>query len=74
MHGKTRGVLLAILAMPFLFSRGNGGGGTNGDGRGCDQPGTCYQQPDWNAATGTTTNDVLWNFFAAHPKPPVRSP
>jgi polyhydroxybutyrate depolymerase len=25
--------------------------------------------PDFNAATGTHTNDVLWNFFAAHPKP-----
>jgi polyhydroxybutyrate depolymerase len=25
--------------------------------------------PDFNSATGITTDEVLWNFFAAHPKP-----
>ena len=25
--------------------------------------------PDFNSTTGITTDDILWNFFAAHPKP-----
>jgi hypothetical protein len=25
--------------------------------------------PHLNATTGVTTNDVIWNFFASHPKP-----
>jgi len=25
--------------------------------------------PDFNASTGVTTNDILWKFFAGHPKP-----
>jgi len=25
--------------------------------------------PDLNSTTGVTTNDILWNFFIAHPKP-----
>ncbi|MBI1889806.1 MAG: hypothetical protein HYS18_04100 [Burkholderiales bacterium] len=25
--------------------------------------------PNFNASTGISTNDLLWNFFAAHPKP-----
>jgi polyhydroxybutyrate depolymerase len=25
--------------------------------------------PNFDAMTGTTTNNILWNFFAAHPKP-----
>ncbi len=25
--------------------------------------------PDFNSTTGVTTGDILWNFFAAHPKP-----
>jgi polyhydroxybutyrate depolymerase len=25
--------------------------------------------PDFNSTTGVTTSDVLWNFFATHPKP-----
>jgi polyhydroxybutyrate depolymerase len=25
--------------------------------------------PDFDATTGITTRDILWNFFAAHPKP-----
>lgn len=25
--------------------------------------------PLFDATTGVTTNDILWNFFAAHPKP-----
>ena len=24
--------------------------------------------PDFGAATGTTTDDILWKFFVAHPK------
>jgi polyhydroxybutyrate depolymerase len=25
--------------------------------------------PDFNSATGVTTDDILWNFFSSHPKP-----
>jgi polyhydroxybutyrate depolymerase len=25
--------------------------------------------PDFNSTTGTTTREIMWNFFAAHPKP-----
>jgi poly(3-hydroxybutyrate) depolymerase len=25
--------------------------------------------PDFDSTTGITTNDILWSFFAAHPKP-----
>lgn len=32
-------------------------------------PGQVPYNPDFNSTTGTTTNDILWNFFAAHPKP-----
>jgi polyhydroxybutyrate depolymerase len=31
-------------------------------------PGQVPFNPDFDAATGVTTNDVVWNFFAAHPK------
>jgi poly(3-hydroxybutyrate) depolymerase len=24
--------------------------------------------PDFNSTTGITTTEILWNFFAAHPK------
>jgi polyhydroxybutyrate depolymerase len=34
-----------------------------------DDPRRSPYQPDWSAATGATTNDVVWSFFAAHPKP-----
>lgn len=32
-------------------------------------PGQVPFNPDFNSTTGITTTDVLWNFFAAHPKP-----
>lgn len=34
-------------------------------------PGTALQpyNPNLNSATGVTTNDILWNFFASHAKP-----
>jgi polyhydroxybutyrate depolymerase len=32
-------------------------------------PGQVPYNPDFDSTTGTTTNDILWNFFAAHPKP-----
>ena len=31
-------------------------------------PGQTPFNPALDAATGTTINDVIWNFFAAHPK------
>jgi hypothetical protein len=31
-------------------------------------PGNVPFNPDLNAATGVTTNDVVWNFFNVHPK------
>jgi len=31
-------------------------------------PGQTPFNPDLDAATGVTVNDVIWNFFAAHPK------
>ncbi|HEV3214071.1 MAG TPA: PHB depolymerase family esterase [Vicinamibacterales bacterium] len=32
-------------------------------------PGQAPFNPNFNGATGVTTRDILWNFFAAHPKP-----
>jgi polyhydroxybutyrate depolymerase len=32
-------------------------------------PGNAVYNPDFNSTTGTTTNDILWNFFASHAKP-----
>jgi polyhydroxybutyrate depolymerase len=32
-------------------------------------PGNPVYNPDFNSSTGTTTNDILWNFFVSHPKP-----
>jgi hypothetical protein len=31
-------------------------------------PGQVPFNPDFDAATAVTTNDVVWSFFAAHPK------
>lgn len=31
-------------------------------------PGRVPFNPDFSAATGVTTDDILWNFFATHPK------
>ena len=31
-------------------------------------PGLSPYNPELHAATGVTTNDIIWNFFAAHPK------
>jgi polyhydroxybutyrate depolymerase len=31
-------------------------------------PGQSPFNPDFNSTTGITTTDILWNFFAAHPK------
>jgi polyhydroxybutyrate depolymerase len=31
-------------------------------------PGQTPFNPNFNATTGVTTDDILWNFFAAHPK------
>ncbi|HEX9084586.1 MAG TPA: PHB depolymerase family esterase [Gemmatimonadaceae bacterium] len=31
-------------------------------------PGQSPFNPDFDAATGVTTDDILWNFFASHPK------
>ena len=32
-------------------------------------PGNPVYNPDFNSSTGTTTNDILWNFFVSHAKP-----
>lgn len=32
-------------------------------------PGQAPYNPDFDSTTGVTTNDILWNFFAAHSKP-----
>jgi polyhydroxybutyrate depolymerase len=32
-------------------------------------PGQTPYNPTLSASTGITTNDILWNFFASHPKP-----
>jgi polyhydroxybutyrate depolymerase len=32
-------------------------------------PGNAVYNPDFNSTTGTTTDDILWNFFASHAKP-----
>lgn len=34
-----------------------------------DLPGMPPYNPDLNSSTGITTRDIVWNFFAAHPKP-----
>jgi uncharacterized protein (TIGR03437 family) len=34
-----------------------------------DDPNQVPYNPDLNGTLGVTTNDLIWNFFAAHPKP-----
>jgi polyhydroxybutyrate depolymerase len=34
-----------------------------------NNPRVAPNNPNFNDNTGITTNDILWNFFAAHPKP-----
>jgi uncharacterized protein (TIGR03437 family) len=34
-----------------------------------DDPTQVPYSPDLNSTVGVTTNDLIWNFFAAHPKP-----
>lgn len=34
-----------------------------------NNPHVAPYNPNFNESTGITTNDILWNFFAAHPKP-----
>jgi hypothetical protein len=31
-------------------------------------PGQSPFNPDFDATTGVTTDEILWNFFASHPK------
>jgi len=34
-----------------------------------NNPAAIPYNPDLNTTTGTTTNDIFWNFFLTHPKP-----
>jgi poly(3-hydroxybutyrate) depolymerase len=34
-----------------------------------DDPTRIPYNPKFNSTVGVTTNDLIWNFFAAHPKP-----
>jgi hypothetical protein len=77
----VRCVLAASLSI-VVCSCG-GGPNANEFGQGCNaQQGTTCQRytspldvagqipfnPDFNSTTGVTTTEILWNFFAAHPK------